>query len=184
MATLLVSLEGRKYNYEGPFIFQQIFDKIFEIAKNKKIDVQLKEYTEKLENGKKNISFNLDCSKKADDIHTYKFSISFEFNFDRIKQNNIDVDWGSINIACKNLVIDIKEETKENPKLIDIIKMVSDLITAKLKIEEHKNKIFEVCDDFVKEILKEAKAYYGLKRSLNMGDNKNNEPSEDSEKNS
>ena len=115
MAVYPVSLDKKKFEYEGPFLFQEFYKKLFEVLEKHEIkhpDLVIKEFSEKIENERRKISISLEGSKKVNDYAKANINISINVELERIKRENLDIDWGKITIEWGPIMLDIDEEKR------------------------------------------------------------------------
>ena len=172
-------------SYEGPFIFQNIVNKFFDLLRERGYaapDVVVNSYSEKInDDGSRDVSISIDGAKSINDYIKYAIGVELSFSgMKRIVSDDIDIDWGKVNLKWGKLLINFDSSKrieflgKANNILSKILGAAYEYFIVKGELDANVEGLIEDVEYISNRLLEELNSYRFYERKIKeIGENKN-----------
>ena len=162
--------EKFSWTYEGPFVFQKVFNKFFDILREKGYtapDTFYSEYSESLnEDGTRSVKIKIKGKKDVSDYVSYEIKVKLSFDdMKRIQKGDIDIDWGKVKLQWDAVLINVDENKRfgvltnsKNP-IAQILNSVYEFVILGNEIKNHKKALMEEIQYISNRLLEELNSY-------------------------
>lgn len=171
MAKYIVDVSTQySWTYEGPFIFQKVFNSFFDILREKGYkapDVFLTDYSESInDDGTRTVKVTVKGKKSVSDYIKYEIKVKLSFeNMKRIQKGNIDVDWGKVKLTWDTVAIEFDEDKRlkalasGSSLLSKIFSSIYEFVIIKGELDNHRKNLMNEIQYISNRLLEELNSY-------------------------